>query len=156
MKTDSKFHASRIALHIPLAALFALCLSVGALAQNGPQAAAQPATHSPEDKDQLALVRLRAQVAELQLQIRQADEFSKAARERGTKAQAEFTALLESTVAKAPPASKGHHWEPADDGRGGYVLVEREDPTVTTAAATAPTGQAPQTAQAPRKPVSNQ
>lgn len=107
-----------------------LLLILTPLWAQGPAAKPQ----QPSTDDQLAIVRLRAQILDAQARAQQAQQAFERAQKDIEKLQPEFTGLIKSLQAKLPAAAKGKIWQPQDDGKFGLTFVEVDAPPEVTAA----------------------
>lgn len=88
----------------------------------------QPKQQQPSAEDQLAVVRLRAQILDAQTRTEKSQQVFQQAQKDLEALKPELTKLIETIKAKAPAPTKGKVWEVGDDGRWGILLVEQDVP----------------------------
>jgi len=89
---------------------------------------AAPKKQAPPDADQLAIVRLRAQLADAQVRMEQGRKVYEAGQKQVADLEPRLNDALEAIKGHLPKPTAGKVWVAQDDGQMGVIYVEADAP----------------------------
>lgn len=110
-------------IRICVSIMFLLCVAISANAQSQPGASA-PKQQQPSVEDQLALVRLRGQMADARVRSEQGRQIYDQAQRDLKEWAPRLDAILSAIAGKLPKPAVGKMWQPRDDGQMGVMFAE--------------------------------